>query len=109
MDYKTGPKPDAENHPERVAHYRKQLQVYAYLIEKRYGKKVSRMHLYYTNCQNDDPLITFDWTQDAIDATVSEISETISNIENKFFEGSVTNSYACTFCDMRYVCGKAAI
>ena len=109
VDYKTGPKPNIIGHPERVEHYRKQLEIYAYLIEKRYGKKVSRMHLYYTNCQNDDPLITFEWTQDAINTTVSEISETILNIENKNFEGSVTDSYACMFCDMRYVCGKAAI
>ena len=107
VDYKTGPKPDIEGHPERVEHYRKQLEVYAYLIEKRYGRKVRRMHLYYTNCQNGDPLITFEWTRAAIDTTVSEISETILNIENKNFEGSITNNYACTFCDMRYVCGKA--
>ena len=65
------------------------------------------MHLYYTNCLNGDPLITFEWTRDAIDHTVDEITATIRNIENKNFEGSVTNSYACTFCDMRYVCGKA--
>ena len=108
VDYKTGPKPDIEDHSERVEQYRKQLEIYAYLIEKRYGKKVRRMHLYYTNCQNGDPLITFEWTRSAIDHTVAEISETIKNIENKNFEGSVTNSYACTFCDMRFVCGKAA-
>lgn len=107
VDYKTGPKPDIEGHPERVEHYRKQLEIYAYLVEKRYGKKVSRMHLYYTNCRNDNPLVTFAYSISAIDSTIDELSETIRNIENKQFDGSVTNSYACTFCDMRYVCGKA--
>ena len=92
-----------------MEHYRKQLEIYSYLIEKRYGKKVNRMHLYYTNCQNNDPLITFEWTQDAIDSTISEISETIRNIEDKKFNGSATNSYACSFCDMRFVCGKASV
>ena len=109
VDYKTGPKPEIVGHPERVEHYRKQLEIYSYLIEKRYGKKVNRMHLYYTNCQNNDPLITFEWTQDAIDSTISEISETIRNIEDKKFNGSATNSYACSFCDMRFVCGKASV
>ena len=109
VDYKTGPKPEVKGHPERVEHYRKQLEIYAYLIEKRYGKKVSRMHLYYTNCRNDDPLITFQWTSEAIDRTVDEISETIRNIEAKNFEKSVTNSYACTYCDMRYVCGREEV
>ncbi len=107
VDYKTGPKPDVCNYPERVEHYRKQLEIYAYLVEKRYGKRVKRMHLYYTSCQNDNPLITFERTRSSIDHTVAEISETIKNIENKNFDGSVTNSYACTFCDMRYVCKKA--
>ena len=106
VDYKTGPKPDTEGHPERVEYYRKQLEIYAYLTEKRYGKKVRRMHLYYTSCENEDPLITFEWTRNAIDKTVMEIMETIKNIESKNFEGNVTNSYACTFCDMRFVCGR---
>lgn len=106
VDYKTGPKPNIEGHPERVEHYRKQLEIYAYLIEKRYGKKVSRMHLYYTNCEDGDPLISFDWSRTAIDNTVAEISETIRNIENKIFSDDARNSYACTFCDMRYLCGK---
>lgn len=109
VDYKTGPKPDTEGHPERVEHYRKQLEIYSYLIEKRYGKKVSRMHLYYTNCQNNDPLITFEWTRAAIDSTITEVSETVKNIETKRFDGSAANSYACTFCDMRFVCGRATV
>ncbi len=109
VDYKTGPKPDIKGHPERVEHYRKQLEIYAYLIEKRYGKKVSRMHLYYTNYKDGDPLISFEWTREAIDQTVDEISETIRNIEARNFEQSAMNSYACTYCDMRYVCGKEAV
>lgn len=106
VDYKTGPKPNIDSHPESIEHYRKQLEVYAYLIEKRYGKKVSRMHLYYTNCQNDDPMITFEWTRESIERTMEEIAETIRNIETKNYEQSATNAYVCTYCDMRYVCGK---
>ena len=64
------------------------------------------MHLYYTNCGNGDPLISFNWSRAAIDNTVAEISETIRNIENKDFSDDARNSYACTFCDMRYLCGK---
>ncbi len=109
VDYKTGPKPDIKGHPERVEHYRKQLEIYSYLIEKRYGKKVSRMHLYYTNCENNDPLITFEWTRAAIDHTIAEITETIKNIEAKKFDGGAANAYACAFCDMRFVCGKASV
>ena len=106
VDYKTGSKPDIEGHPERVEHYKKQLEIYAYLIEKRYGKQVRKMHLYYTSTVEGNPLISFEWSRDAIDSTVEEITQTVHNIENKQFEGMVQNSYACRFCDMKYVCGK---
>jgi DNA helicase-2/ATP-dependent DNA helicase PcrA len=107
VDYKTGPKPDITNHPERVEHYRKQLEIYAYLIEKRYGKKVSRMHLYYTSTLNGSPIISFEWKRESVDKTISDITETVHMIEDKMFKKSVQNSYACEFCDMKYVCGKA--
>jgi len=106
VDYKTGPKPDYENHPERVEHYKKQLEIYAYLIEKRYSKTVSRMHLYYTSTLEGNPIISFDWSREAIDSTIEEITETVRHIENKDFENDVQNNYACRFCDMKHVCGK---
>lgn len=107
VDYKTGPKPDIEHHPERVVHYRKQLEIYAYLIEKRYGKRVSRMHLYYTSTLDGDPLISFDWNREAVDNTIRDISRTVKKIEAKEFRQQVQNAYACKFCDMRDFCGTS--
>ena len=104
VDYKTGPKPDAVRYPSRVEHYRKQLEIYAYLIEKRYGKKVSRMHLYYTSTMEGNPLITFEWNRADVDHTIREITETVEKIEAKDFHLRVQNTYACRFCDMRYFC-----
>lgn len=109
VDYKTGPKPDTEGNSERVEHYRKQLEIYAYLVEKRYNKKVSRMHLYYTSTTKGNPLISFEWSRDAVDKTVDEITQTVKAIEERKFEKQVQNSYACEFCDMKYVCGKACV
>ena len=109
VDYKTGPKPEIADHPERVEHYRKQLEIYAYLIEKRYGKKVRRMHLYYTSTLTGDPIISFDWSREAVDRTVAEISRIVRKIENKDFEQGAQNTYACRFCDLRFVCGKAPV
>ena len=109
VDYKTGPKPDAVLYPSRVEHYRKQLEIYAYLVEKRYGKKVSRMHLYYTSTLKGDPLISFDWDRKAVDRTIADIAETVRKIEAKEFSERVRNAYACKFCDMRYFCEKKRI
>ncbi len=109
VDFKTAPKPDVQSQPEIVEHYRKQLLIYAYLIEKKYGKPVSRTHLYYTDSPDGDPLITFECNEHDIAAAIAEVSQTVRNIESKNFESGVTNGYACTYCDMRYVCGKSDI
>ena len=106
VDYKTGPKPDAERHPELVEHYRKQLEIYAYLIEKRTGKKVKRMHLYYTSELAGEPVITFEWSREAVDRTIGEVTATVRNIEEGNFEGEATNAYACAYCDMKHLCKR---
>ena len=107
VDYKTGPKPEGYTYLDKVEHYRKQLEVYAYLVEKRYGKKVSKMHLYYTSVLEGNPLISFEWKRDSIDKTIEQLANTIERIENCDFDGDVTNSYSCRFCDMRYLCAKS--
>jgi DNA helicase-2/ATP-dependent DNA helicase PcrA len=105
VDYKTGSKQDAERHPESIEKYKKQLEVYAYLVEKKYGKKVRRMNLYYTSTTEGDPMISFDWNRQAIDQTIDEITATVHAIENKEFEEKSKNGYACRFCDMKHICG----
>ena len=105
IDFKTGTKPDVTKYSVIVEHYRKQLEIYAYLVEKKYGKKVSRMHLYYTSVLEGDPLITFECKESDIDQTINEITRTVEKIETKDFCSQVQNKYACTFCDMRHFCG----
>jgi Superfamily I DNA and RNA helicases len=107
IDYKTGAKPDIASDPDSIRHYREQLEVYAYLIEKKYGKKVSRMHLYYTNCLDGNPWITFEWTGKAIEKIISDIRAIIRQIENKSFDRCAENAVVCSFCEMRYFCGRA--
>ena len=104
VDYKTGPKPDIVKYPASIEHYKKQLEIYAFLIEKRYGKKVSKMHLYYTSTMEGNPVITFEWKRTEIDKTISEVTATIKKIEDKVFVEKAQNNYACRFCDMKYVC-----
>ncbi len=106
VDYKTGSKPDHIEYPESISHYKKQMEIYAYLIEKRFGKRVRRMKLYYTSVIDNDPYIVFEFKRENIDRTISEITETIKNIEDKKFHDECRNSYSCRFCTMKYVCGK---
>lgn len=48
-------KPDLEKQSERLEQYRRQLHLYAHLIEERTGQKVSKMHLYYTGEEDSVP------------------------------------------------------
>ena len=105
VDYKTGPKPDPGTGSERIAHYKRQLEIYAFLVEKYYGKQVRRMHLYYTSAP-EDPWLSFDWDRRSVDAAIEDVRNTVRNIEKKDFSGGVRNRYACEFCDFKYYCDK---
>ena len=47
-DFKSESKPDLEKNIRMINRYKRQLEVYSYLLEERTGKHVSKMHLYYT-------------------------------------------------------------
>ena len=55
VDFKSEKKPDVLIETAEMNRYRRQLEVYAHLIEEKTGKKVSKMHLYYTGEDNGVP------------------------------------------------------
>ena len=107
IDYKTGEKPDVDRYPDSIDHYRRQLEIYAYLAEKRFSKPVSQMKLYYTSVFEGDPWVVFEYSRNNIDCAVTELTETIRNIESRRFYDSCRNNYSCQNCDMKYFCRKA--
>ena len=48
VDFKSQRKPDMVKDREQLEQYRRQLHIYAHLVEERTGQKVSKMHIYYT-------------------------------------------------------------
>ena len=109
IDFKTGPKPDVEHYPESIDHYRRQLEIYAYLAEKRFRKPVTGMKLYYTSVFEGNPWIVFEYNKDNIDGAIAELTKTIKNIESRNFTESCRNTYSCHYCDMKYFCNKKEI
>lgn len=67
VDFKSEKKPDIFKNAERLEHYRRQLQLYAHLVEERTGQKVSKMHLYYTGEESSVPTITYPYQKTAIE------------------------------------------
>ena len=110
VDFKSGEKPDVnttDEYKRRILNqYRRQLEVYAYLIEQRYGIKVSAMHLYYPKEENGNPRITFKYQQQNIANTIESFDEVVKKIERKNFSmrGYNRNDKHCSDCDLRFYC-----
>lgn len=106
MDFKSEKKPDIFSDSEKIDKYKRQLQIYAYLIEKKIGKKVSKMHLYYTGEKNGIPTITFDNKEDDIEETIKEFEKIVNKIECKDFKQKAKSQTICDNCDLRFFCKK---
>ena len=68
VDFKSEQKPDLVVESESIERYRRQLEVYAHLVEERTGKNVSKMHLYYTGEIKGEPTVTFEKSKESIDS-----------------------------------------
>ncbi len=110
IDFKSGDKPDVNSTESKVrqtlAQYRRQLEVYAHLVEERTGNKVSKMHLYYPKEEDGNPYISFSANKDNIEQTISVFDEVVQKITTKNYDMSkITKSEKhCGNCDMRYHC-----
>lgn len=110
VDFKSGEKPDVNTldpfKRKILNQYRRQLEIYAYLIEQRYGHKVSAMHLYYPKVENGNPRITYRYNQGNIENTIEAFEEVVHKIEKKDYSMAnvCRNEKHCSDCDLRFYC-----
>ena len=104
VDFKSEKKPDLVKQADRLEQYRRQLHLYAHLIEERTGQKVSKMHLYYTGEENGVPTITYPYTKTAIDGTVAAFEDTVHKIMRKEYKHCANDIKVCKNCDFRFYC-----
>lgn len=105
VDFKTGDKPQKMT-DSMLQSYEKQLQVYAHLVEQKYGVEVSQMKLYYLSA-TEDPVISFKKDDKRIADMLYEFSGVVHKIENHDYSTRTKDSFICKDCDMRYYCGKS--
>ena len=106
VDFKTSKKPENLLTSRQAERYRRQLEVYAHLVQERTGKTVTRMHLYYTGEETTDPIVSFDNSQKSVTRTIKEFDDVVSKIQKHDFSKTCSNQDICNECDMRYYCGK---
>lgn len=104
VDFKSEKKPDIVKMAQRIEQYRRQLYIYAHLIEERTGQKVSKMHLYYTGEENGVPTITFPYTKSAVEGTMAVFDDTVHKIMKKDFHRCADDANVCRNCDFRFYC-----
>ncbi len=104
VDFKSEQKPDLNIDQENVDRYRRQLEVYAHIIEGRTGHKVSKMHLYYTGKGDGNPYVSFDKDARSIDQTMATFDGIVERIENKDFEIASRPEKLCRNCDLKAYC-----
>ena len=109
VDFKSEKKPDLEKEKGRIEQYRRQLEIYAHLVEGKYGEKVDNMHIYYTGADEDEnPYLTFKKDSSKIDKTIQDITKTVKKIENKDYSMTKKNRNLkrCQECDLRFYCDR---
>lgn len=112
VDFKSGDKPDVNTtdpHKRKILNqYRRQLEVYAHIVEQRTGLKVSKMHIYYPKEENANPRISFSYNSDNVATTIKNFDEVVHKIETKDYSmnGVACNEKQCRECDMRFYCNK---
>lgn len=108
LDFKTEKKPDinSEEGREKLRRYRRQLEIYAHIIEERYGEKVSKLHIYYTGAEDENPYVSYDYNKASLDRTISEVDAIVSKIENKIYVQNPKNrcKKLCGQCDLLNYC-----
>ena len=110
LDFKSEKKPDVNDEAdrERLRRYRRQLEIYAHIVEQKYGLRVSRMHLYYTGVEDGEPRISYPYNQHSIDRTIDEVSAIVDKIENKEFTQDPAKrcAHLCDKCDLKHFCNR---
>jgi DNA helicase-2/ATP-dependent DNA helicase PcrA len=91
---------------EKIARYRRQLEVYAHIVEGLDHRQVSRMHLYYTSEAAGNPYISFDRDAQAIDQTVAAFDHIVHRIESQDYAIPERPAHLCADCDMRFYCDR---
>jgi DNA helicase-2/ATP-dependent DNA helicase PcrA len=105
VDFKSEKKPDMERDRAKIDRYKRQLQVYAHLVEQNLGLKVSKMYLYYTGAPDGSvPTIAFEPQKSEINNTIREFDKVVASIQNADFSHKAKSGRICENCDFRYYC-----
>lgn len=108
VDFKAEQKPDMIKDRDRIDRYKRQLQIYAYIIEQRTGIPVSKLHLYYTgDSESGIPTISFKNEPSKVQDTIDDFTNVVHKIQCRDYSMKSVSANLCRNCDLRFFCQKA--
>jgi len=104
LDFKTSPRPRGS--PELFAAYQRQLCTYAHILERRHGRRVDRLLLYWTaEGRKEDALMVLPYDPAQVDEAGRHFDDTVRRIQAREFAVTKPPEAAiCKECDLRLLC-----
>lgn len=105
MDFKTGKMPSPEKSV-LLENYKKQMDVYAYLVEKKLHRKVEEAILFFTGEENGSYRFTVN--KDHVEETIRYFDETVKKIMIKDFSRRAMDEHpeTCAYCHFKNYCER---
>jgi DNA helicase-2/ATP-dependent DNA helicase PcrA len=109
LDFKTSPRPT--DSPDLLVAYERQLCTYAHILERRYGKRVDRLMLYWTSePRKEDALMMLAYEPARVEEAGRHFDDTVQRIQAQEFAVKIPPEAAiCKECDLRYLCTSEGI
>jgi DNA helicase-2/ATP-dependent DNA helicase PcrA len=109
LDFKTSPRP--KDSPELIAAYERQLCTYAHILERRHGRHVDRLLLYWTSePRKQDALMTLPYDPKRVEEAGRHFDETVRRIQAcEFAVTTPPEAAICKECDLRMLCRSEGI
>jgi DNA helicase-2/ATP-dependent DNA helicase PcrA len=109
LDFKTSPRP--KESPELIAAYERQLCTYAHILERRHGRHVDRLLLYWTSePRKQDALMVLLYDPKRVERAGRHFDETVRRIQAREFAVTRPPEAAiCKECDLRMLCSNEGI
>ena len=109
LDFKTSPRP--KDSPELIAAYERQLCTYAHILERRHGRHVDRLLLYWTSeARKEDALMVLPYDPRRVDEAGCHFDKTVRRIQAREFAVTTPPEGAiCKECDLKMLCHAEGI
>ncbi len=109
LDFKTSPRPT--HSPDLIAAYERQLCTYAHILERRHGRHVDRLLLYWTSePRKEDALMVLPYDEGRVEAAGRHFDDTVRRMQSQEFTViTPPESAICKECDIRYLCASEGI